>query len=499
MKIARPRLIVYIITLILIAGVYISCYEIYPSQDLLNLRLTQVYGFVSLFYLLISLYISPIYNVFKNIPGKANAILARRAIGVSGWVLALLHSAISFFTILGGFGGFPFLSSSFQFSLYLGLVALLILSALAITSFDFAVKKMGHYWKWLHRLSYVSTVLIVLHVTLIGSNFQTFSDSLAILFYLLTYVWLVLEVIRIDQRINKKLGVNHWWGIATVCTVIISIIGFILYSQNPTTANTFSVHSGHIISINSQLLSSLNPKVVAKLGNPNIVFHAIFDGDLTPTAGKSTSLSFRIKNDSEQNQVDDQAAINDDRISLSIINKELTQFDIITPSYQDGRYTFPYTFTQDDTYHLLLTYQPVNGIEQFFDYAVDVGTPKKSSNPDLTLTPDQTAKIGDYDLSLNVQGTLNQINLNAGNTNLILNLSKNNPTIADPTKLKVTMINAQTSQFVHLLSSDDHNPSSQIFTPYAIKDKQTSGVYKLFIQVGDTSQKSQQILTIKVD
>ncbi len=64
---------------------------------------------------------------------------------------------------------FSYLSSSGNFPSYLifGFLALILTIPLTLTSSTWAMKKMGKYWKMLHRTVYLILIFTVLHVVLL--------------------------------------------------------------------------------------------------------------------------------------------------------------------------------------------------------------------------------------------------------------------------------------------------------------------------------------------
>lgn len=86
-----------------------------------------------------------------------------RPIGLYAFGYAFLHF-LAFIWLDFGFNG-PLLLRELREKPYilLGLFALLILTALAVTSFRWWQRKLGKAWKRLHRLVYLAGVLAVLH------------------------------------------------------------------------------------------------------------------------------------------------------------------------------------------------------------------------------------------------------------------------------------------------------------------------------------------------
>lgn len=180
-----------------------------PAGSLQTIRMEQLYGFIALALLYIAILTSPLTKVFPNIPGKSAYLHARRAIGVSAFYYAFLHVYLTFFQQLGGFGGIKYLSHTYRLAALLGVCALGVLAIMAATSFDWVVKHMGYkYWKLLHRLVYLASVAILLHVLLIGPHFDNGLTVLGTLTYLAAIVLVVLEVLRI-RLVTKGKAARH--------------------------------------------------------------------------------------------------------------------------------------------------------------------------------------------------------------------------------------------------------------------------------------------------
>lgn len=175
------------------------------TGSLQTIRIEQVFGFVSLFLLYLAIIISPLTKVFPKIPGKEKIIHARRAIGVSAFYYAALHIYITFFEQLNGFSGIRYLTSTYDWSLLLGLFTFGILFIMAATSFDWIVAKLSYkYWKRMHRLVYAASIALLGHVLLIGPHFDDGLTFLGLLIYVLAAVLLVLEILRIRIVLKER-------------------------------------------------------------------------------------------------------------------------------------------------------------------------------------------------------------------------------------------------------------------------------------------------------
>jgi methionine sulfoxide reductase heme-binding subunit len=121
--------------------------------------ITQRTGQIAIILLLVSLAITPI-NYFLHLPILS---VQRRALGLYAFLYTMLH----FLNYIGLDYGFAwgtlwndFIQKRF---LFVGVIALIIITPLAVTSLNWWQKKMGKKWKLLHRLVYGVGVLAVLH------------------------------------------------------------------------------------------------------------------------------------------------------------------------------------------------------------------------------------------------------------------------------------------------------------------------------------------------
>ncbi|MEO7904527.1 MAG: ferric reductase-like transmembrane domain-containing protein [Candidatus Saccharimonadales bacterium] len=141
-----------------------------PSDQLYSIRLQQLYGLFSIGCLYLAMIISPLGYVLGK-QRVARLTYARRGIGVSAAYFALLHSAVALWGQLGGIADIHLLPALFQWSIAGGLVALIVLLAMAATSLDRVIEFMTfRKWKWLHRLVYIAGLLALLHIWTIGTH-----------------------------------------------------------------------------------------------------------------------------------------------------------------------------------------------------------------------------------------------------------------------------------------------------------------------------------------
>jgi sulfoxide reductase heme-binding subunit YedZ len=116
-------------------------------------------GTYALIFLVLSLAATPLNTWF----GFRPALKVRRTLGLFAFMFAGLHFLI--FTVLDYGLDWSLLREAIFEKPYIlvGLTALTILTALAITSFDWWKKHLKKNWKRLHRLVYLAAPLVIIH------------------------------------------------------------------------------------------------------------------------------------------------------------------------------------------------------------------------------------------------------------------------------------------------------------------------------------------------
>ena len=102
---------------------------------------------------------TPLYILF----GWRSPLGLKKALGLYAFLYAALH--FLFFLIDEGW-----LATFSEFNFILGLLSLLIMLPLALTSTDWAMKKLSKNWKFMHRAAYAAGVLAVLHLAFLGEG-----------------------------------------------------------------------------------------------------------------------------------------------------------------------------------------------------------------------------------------------------------------------------------------------------------------------------------------
>jgi sulfoxide reductase heme-binding subunit YedZ len=165
-----------------------------PIQDL-----EQILGRIAIYWMVATLAVTPLYTLtgLRDLPAR------RRAVGLYAFLYTCLH-------LLVFFG----LDYAFNFAqiwdliigkvyLWVGVLAVLFLIPLAVTSFDYFIRIMGKTWKRLHWLVYPAVVVSILHYALAQKgNLFTLRGNI-----LRPLLWLILTIFLLVMRIP---AVRKW-------------------------------------------------------------------------------------------------------------------------------------------------------------------------------------------------------------------------------------------------------------------------------------------------
>jgi DMSO/TMAO reductase YedYZ heme-binding membrane subunit len=209
-----------------------------PSDQLFYIRTQQVFGLLCVVYWYTALIISPLgYAIGKQ--RISHLVFARRAIGVSAAYFAVLHGAVALWGQLGGPGQLVYLPSLFKWSLLGGAIALIILLAMALTSFDRVIKFMTfRRWKWLHRLVYMGGILAVLHIWAIGTHLAYIELQLASLLALVLlggleiYRTVVLFARKHEEFQHKDYFFTLYISLATIWVLLVVSVPVLLQNYH---------------------------------------------------------------------------------------------------------------------------------------------------------------------------------------------------------------------------------------------------------------------------
>lgn len=181
----------------------------WPNRDAITI-ITDASGYISLILITISLLIGPFNLFFKRL--NPISTYFRRDIGITGGVLAVIHSVAGLFIHLRGSNWKYFLNKTeagysirlddFGLANYTGLISVLIIIVLLSTSNDFSFRKLNPFvWKNIQRFTYLAFLFAIVHsiyYKIVQTNF-----SLVWYFYLpilLTVLLIQIAGIRIKSR-----------------------------------------------------------------------------------------------------------------------------------------------------------------------------------------------------------------------------------------------------------------------------------------------------------
>ena len=198
MKFTRIQIIINIISLL---PATIICFL--QIQDNLSANpiqtITGITGRTAIYLLLVSLFCTPLNNVFK----MSVFIRIRKTVGLYAFYYSLVHFLVfsvidyelNLSWILPEITQKPFLQ--------IGLAALTLLLLLALTSLQTIKKTMGIWWKRIHNLVYIITALIIIHITL-ASKGDIIEPIILLGLFLFAMLWRISPLKKISIQNTPK-------------------------------------------------------------------------------------------------------------------------------------------------------------------------------------------------------------------------------------------------------------------------------------------------------
>lgn len=141
----------------------------YGRGSLASMRIEETYAWIAVVLLVLALLIGPLTKALPRLPSKNLLFDARRLLGVGAAWFACLHASIAYAAQFK-FSNPINLPSLYRYSFLIAILALLVLLAMALTSFDAAQRFLGRWWFRLHRLVYAAAFLSLLHLFMIGTH-----------------------------------------------------------------------------------------------------------------------------------------------------------------------------------------------------------------------------------------------------------------------------------------------------------------------------------------
>ena len=168
-RLARP--LIYASAVIAAVSIAVTAALDPIGQRLITAR--ELFGLWALGLLLASLMIGPLFSVLPRLPLRSFLMYGRRALGITTFLFAVLHVGCYFWPLLGARWRELFTPGAvWVVGLGIGMLAMTNMAALAFTSTDATVKRLGgRRWKRLHRTVYVLLVMVLAHAVLVGADF----------------------------------------------------------------------------------------------------------------------------------------------------------------------------------------------------------------------------------------------------------------------------------------------------------------------------------------
>ncbi len=198
-------------------------------------------------FLVLTLALTPLQRIYR----WNKLALIRRMMGVTAFAYAATHFVL--YIVMSKFDlGFVASEIALRFYLTIGFVTLLGLSALAATSTDSAVRKLGAKWKTLHEIVYGLGVLALFHYVL-----QSKIDVTAAMQMVGLFVLAMTIRVMIAKRYN--LGLWQLVGAAVLAAVLTAGIEYSWYHF------ATGVNALNILKANLSLAFGPRPAVIALL------------------------------------------------------------------------------------------------------------------------------------------------------------------------------------------------------------------------------------------
>lgn len=151
--------------------VFLLLFFFYGYGEATSLMFNKIAGLLALVLIGITFLIGPLSYFFPVIFDQFKTY--RRFLGVSGFLVAVLHAILSFLFYFHGNFSFMLFDPNNEHILgvYLGIIAIGIFLLMAITSTDKAVELLGFKrWKVLQTTGYLALILVMLHFIFMETN-----------------------------------------------------------------------------------------------------------------------------------------------------------------------------------------------------------------------------------------------------------------------------------------------------------------------------------------
>jgi sulfoxide reductase heme-binding subunit YedZ len=197
-----------LLSIVLIASFVFNHY--WPKMDLITL-ITNASGYISIILITFSLLIGPFNLIFKRINPVSTYF--RRDIGITGGIMAVIHSMAGLFVHFRGQNWQYFLTKTvsghsirlddFGLANYTGLISALIIVVLLLTSNDFSFRKLNPaMWKNIQRLAYLAFIFAIIH----SVYYKVIQTNLNLVWFLYLPILLMVflfQMVGIRMKLRK--------------------------------------------------------------------------------------------------------------------------------------------------------------------------------------------------------------------------------------------------------------------------------------------------------
>ena len=147
--------------------------------------LIHVSGEWAIRWLVLSLSCTPLFILFN----WRQMLSVKKVTGLYAFTFATLH-----FLFFAADRGWNLLATFDEFNFVMGLISVLIMVPLALTSTEWSMKQMGRGWKLLHRAAYAAGIFAVLHLAFLG-------EGSAVLYAVLLAAGFALRIPKVRKSI----------------------------------------------------------------------------------------------------------------------------------------------------------------------------------------------------------------------------------------------------------------------------------------------------------
>jgi hypothetical protein len=476
-------------------GVGVYYFSITAIADLRYTRLDEVFGLTALILVYLDMLAVPTAFLFgKYFWAQVYKSVEKTLIGIA-LLFQLLHGAIAFFILLGGFAGFGFLDSRFRFGIIFSVLAAASM-ALALVDWKKSPKFFQHGRIF---LIYLAGIFATLDALILNNNFYNLTALFPKIYFIGLAVLVLISAAALDEWMRRRQIAILNAGINAILSIIIlSFAGF--YYFNPKTVLPSSnPHAGH------------NMTGMVASGDPAKRYTVSFAATpANPKPGQNISLAFKVYDAASGNEVTDYEIIFDKLLHLVIVDQQLSFFNHIHPDHQGSTFTITTQFPHDGVYHLYLNFQPSGGAEQQFGFTLPVGNPP-SFQP-IAVDNTLTKTFGNYQISLSTADGRPFNAQNMSNAAQVLVFDFKNAQTGEPiTDLQpylgafghLVLINQETYEYVHIHPLASDNPVAggpQVkFLPAALYAKIKPGIYRVFGQFKRNGQVFVADFTVNVN